>query len=167
MRAITKGLLLAAIQLALVLSIGGKLLVDRMTRPRGWALTGPVDPELPIRGRYLSLLLRAPARGFPTGEVKGHPEVRVWLQLEGDQIVAVPAKDGKGLRANIWVIRGQPMASVWEPLAYFIPEHVADPSRRASGEELWVEVTLPRKGSPRPIRLGVKKNGFLTPLDIR
>lgn len=31
--------------------------------------------------------------------------------------------------------------------------------------QLWAEVTLPRKGPPRPIRLGVKKGGLLTPLD--
>jgi hypothetical protein len=52
-------------------------------------------------------------------------------------------------------------------LAFFIPEHVADPSRRPAGEELWVEVTVPRRGSPRPIRLGVKKDGVLTPLALR
>ena len=53
-----------------------------------------------------------------------------------------------------------------EPLAYFIPEHVPDPSRRGPGEELWVEVTLPKKGPPRPILLGVKKNGVITPLAL-
>jgi hypothetical protein len=37
---------------------------------------------------------------------------------------------------------------------------------RAPGEELWVEVTLPRRGPPRPIRLAVKKDGVLTPLDL-
>ena len=53
-----------------------------------------------------------------------------------------------------------------EPLAYFIPEHVADPSRLAANEELWVEVTLPKKGPLRPIRLGVKRGGVLTPLQL-
>jgi hypothetical protein len=38
MSASRKGLLLAALQLALVLSLGGKLLFDRMTRPRVWVL---------------------------------------------------------------------------------------------------------------------------------
>jgi hypothetical protein len=52
------------------------------------------------------------------------------------------------------------------PVAFFIPEHVLDPSRRPAGEELWVEVTVPGKGPPRPIRLGVKKDGALTPLDL-
>jgi len=52
-----------------------------------------------------------------------------------------------------------------QPIAYFIPEHAADPSRRPPGEELWVEVTIPQRGAPRPIRLGVRKDGQLTPLD--
>ena len=54
-----------------------------------------------------------------------------------------------------------------EPVAFFIPEHVPDPSRRPREEQLWVEVTLPRSGPPRPIRLGVMKEGRLTPLDLR
>jgi hypothetical protein len=49
---------------------------------------------------------------------------------------------------------------------YFIPEHADDPSQRPFGEELWVEVTVPPTGPPRPIRLGIKKNGALTPLDL-
>jgi hypothetical protein len=54
-----------------------------------------------------------------------------------------------------------------QTLAFFIPGHVADPSRRPAGEELWVEVTIPRAGLPRPIRLGVKKDGQLEPLAVR
>ena len=34
------------------------------------------------------------------------------------------------------------------------------------GEELWVEVTLPKQGGPRPIRLAVKKDGVLAPLEL-
>jgi hypothetical protein len=60
----------------------------------------------------------------------------------------------------------QRMSVRQEPLVYFIPEHAPDPSRRAADEELWVEVTLPKKGPLRPIRLGVKKGGVLTPLPI-
>jgi hypothetical protein len=52
-------------------------------------------------------------------------------------------------------------------VVFFIPPDVPDPSRRPPGEELWVEVSLPKNGAPRPIRLGVKKNGNLTPLDLR
>jgi hypothetical protein len=52
------------------------------------------------------------------------------------------------------------------PVAFFIPEHIPDPSIRQPGEELWVELTVPRDGPPRPIRLGVRRNGVLMPIDI-
>jgi hypothetical protein len=58
-------------------------------------------------------------------------------------------------------------ARLAEPIAFFIPEHVPDPSVRPAGEELWAEVTLPREGPPRPIRLGVMKHGRLEPLAVR
>jgi hypothetical protein len=61
--------------------------------------------------------------------------------------------------------QGQKLAVLSKPVPFFIPEHIPDPSRRAPGEELWVEVTIPEKGPPRPIRLGVKKgSGPIVPL---
>ena len=106
------GFVVALLHVALVASLGAKLLYDRATRPREWVHVLPVDPDSPLRGRY------------------------VRLRIEGRH----------------------------DQLAFFIPEHVPDPSRRQPGEELWAELTLPRAGPPRPIRLGVKKNGVLTPL---
>ena len=52
-----KGLILAAFQCLLVLSLSGKLLYDRSTCPRVWVKTAQWDPNLPIRGRYLALRL--------------------------------------------------------------------------------------------------------------
>jgi hypothetical protein len=101
-----RGLILAAVHVALVAGLGGKLLYERHTLPREWVETQPVDPDLPLRGRYVQLRL---------------------------------VRDG-------------------EPVVpFFIPEHARDPSRRAPGESLWVEVTLPERGPPRPIRLGVRR----------
>jgi hypothetical protein len=57
-----KGLLLAAFQCLLALSVSGKLLYDRATCPRVWVKTARWDPNLPIRGRYLALRL-APESG--------------------------------------------------------------------------------------------------------
>lgn len=66
-----------------------------------------------------------------------------------------------------WVRRMSDGVTVLDqPLAFFIPERVPDPSIRQPGGELWVEVTLPKAGAPRPIRLGVKKDGVITPLDL-
>jgi hypothetical protein len=52
-----KGLILAAFQCLLALSLSGKLLYDRATCPRVWVKTAQWDPNLPIRGRYLALRL--------------------------------------------------------------------------------------------------------------
>ncbi len=126
MTRIQRGLILAAIECLLVLSVSGKLLYDRSTRPRVWVKTAPYDPSLPLRGRYLSLRL-LPEAGAP------------W-HAETDGAVVL----------------------------FFVPEHTLpfERTRGPQGPELWVEVTIPRSGPPRPIRLGLKQNGSLEPLSI-
>lgn len=70
--------------------------------------------------------------------------------------------------ARHWVVERRcgdsPCWQLANALAFFIPEKVPDPSRQPAGEALWVEVTVPPRGPPRPIRLGVMKKGSLTPL---
>lgn len=163
--ALRKGLIVAVVHVAIVSTLGAKLLVDRATRPRVWARTGPVDPNLPIRGRYVRLQVEVEPRGSLAAS---RPDTwnPVALQVDGDRLVAEPSGDSR-LYARIIPRDGRNVLVLTQPLAYFIPEHVADPSRRARDEELWVEVTIPKEGAPRPIRLGVKKHGVLTPLDLR
>jgi hypothetical protein len=162
-----KGFILAAIHLALVGSLGAKLLIDRAARPRVWARTGPVDPNLPIRGRYVQLRIEGRASGEASGSSDWAP---VTLRVDNGVLMfdRVDESAGSDLRARTTTATrdGERVVQLMQPLAYFIPEHVPDPSRRAPGEELWVEVTLPKAGPPRPIRLGVKKDGVLTPLDL-
>jgi hypothetical protein len=156
-----KGALLGAVQLAMILSLGGKMLIDRSNLPRIWVKVVPFDPNLPIRGRYVSLRVTAEARGFSSGFIYGTSK----LSVEDGKLVARPTEDSGGQMVN--VSGDPPVATLSEPIAYFIPEHVDDPSRRPPDEELWVEVTVPPKGPPRPIQLGVKKkDGVLAPLDI-
>jgi len=168
MRVSNKGLILAGLQLLLVASLGAKLLMDRATLPRAWAKATPYDPNLPIRGRYVSLRLEV--QPSPGVEPANYPENRAALRVENNRLVAVPARpgqDGVLITARRPQSPGAPAGVVLqEPVDFFIPEHVPDPSRRPRGEELWVEVTVPRKGPPRPIRLGVKKDGALTPLSL-
>ena len=159
-----KSLLVAALHVAIVSSLGAKLQVDRATRPRVWARAVPVDPNLPIRGRYVSL--RVEAALAPGMSVDPSPMFRVVPSVQDGRLVAMPASGSTGLWARTADRAGERVAVLNEPLAYFIPEHAADPSRLAPGEELWVEVTIPRAGAPRPIQLGVKKDGVLTPLDV-
>jgi hypothetical protein len=157
--ALRRGLIVALLHVALVAGLGAKLLIDRSTRPRVWARVAPVDPDLPIRGRYVRLRLEGFAEGLGPSD---------WAAVEAavrdQQLVFVPSSDS-GLSARVTTgTDGRRVATLHQALAYFIPEHGPDPSLRAPGEELWVEVTIPRRGPPRPIRLGVMKNGNLSPL---
>jgi hypothetical protein len=148
MTTLYRGLAVALIHSAIVLSVAGKYAFDRDRLPRVWAKTAPVDPNLPIRGRYVSLLLEVHAAD--NLDLGG----RAQLSIDNGKLIAKRA-DRDGLmvwkRGSFWVLT--------EPVAFFIPEHAADPSRRAPGEELWVEVSVPDRGMPRPIGLAVKKDG--------
>lgn len=169
MNALARGLIVAAVQILLVASIGAKFFYDRSQYPRVWAETAPFDPDLPIRGRYVSISVRVNTARAPVvegGELPGMYLAN--LEIYQDRLYAVEDESGRNWvgsmpcgEAKCWQLQ--------EPVAFFIPEDVADPSRRPEGETLWVEVTLPPKGPPRPIRLGVKKAGDaeVTPLELR
>ena len=170
MNTLTKGLVVGAAQVLLVASIGAKFLYDRVNYPRVWVETAPFDPDMPIRGRYVRIAVLVDARraSKPDDEAQiGGPDMFLGrLEVANDRLIAVEDADGRHWVSNARC--GETRCwQLGEPLAYFIPEHVADPSGRPAGETLWVEVTLPSKGAPRPIRLGVKKDGQLTPLEYR
>lgn len=127
MNSFRKGIIVGAVQCALVLSLTGKLFYDRATRPRIWVKTLPYDPNLPIRGRYLSLVL-APAAGA------------LYFDRTTNQRVV-----------------------------FFVPEHETEVDFvpfRPNAPELWAEITIPHKGPPRPIRLGLKKDGQIQPVQV-
>jgi hypothetical protein len=171
-----KGIVIAVLQVALVASLGAKLLYDRANLPRAWAQAVPYDPDLPIRGRYVSLQLAVDAGRV--AKVKADsawpPQQGVVLRADKGRLVADPV-EGKGRHdpgvryLRVISLQGdRKLVVLDQAIPFFIPEHIPDPSRRATGEELWVEVTIPGKGPPRPIRLGVSKDGGpIVPLELR
>lgn len=173
MSGMRKGLLLGGIQIALVLSLGGKLLYDRMTRPRVWVLSEVYDPELPVRGRYLRERLRLPTEGFTYREANQRNSRdsymnRQWAYLEvrNGQLIAKQQGSGPGEWIHLHKNNdGTIVGLSEEPVLVFISEHAEIPSLKA-GQEMWVEVTVPAQGPPRPIRIGIKKDGVLTPLKL-
>jgi hypothetical protein len=195
MKPLTKAIVVTLIQGVLVSSLGAKLLYDRSARPRAWFRAERYDPNLPIRGRYLNLQLevndprpleeiekkyksqfgaaerRAAAPALPSFlnfgwecgsiDVSSGTPLAVFDQSSApggcDNVSFVRQKNGEKL-----ILR------LAEPVLFFIPDTAQDPTHLASGEELWVLATIPRKGPPRPIALGIKKVGdtAVTPLNL-
>ncbi|MFN9643897.1 MAG: hypothetical protein ACK6BG_01955 [Cyanobacteriota bacterium] len=157
----SRGLLLAAVQVGVLIAVAGWMRIEEAIQPRGWVRTAPVDPDLPIRGRYVAFSLQVPAPALPAN---AH---RVILRVRDGRVVAAPVGPHDGNPQNALLTTGPqgPFAQLVQPLAFFLPEHGADPSQRGPGETLWAEVTLPRQGPPRPLRLGVERQpGRIEPL---
>jgi uncharacterized membrane-anchored protein len=146
-----RGIAVAVVQCLLTLSVFGKYAIDRERLPRVWAKAAPVDPNLPLRGRYLAIRLEVEAAPAQSVGGTGHLSIRDGrLFVERDDAPFDASTHVRIMRntANRWTLI--------EPVAFFLPEHAADPSRLAADKELWVEVSVPRKGPPRPIRLEVR-----------
>jgi len=174
MNSLQRGLIFAAIQIALVSSLGAKLLWDRGHLPRGWAETRGYDPNLIIRGRYanISLVVKADKVYPDVSQPQRTPLYRpygsqnVYLTVENGCVVANPTDQYTGLSASAPEWRdGEKLATLYPPVAFFLPEHAVDPTRAPRSTTLFVEVTIPRKGPPRPIRFGRNLNGTFTIID--
>lgn len=165
-RAQKASVLLGLIHVAIVGVVGAKFVVDRATYPRVWVQTVPFDPDLPIRGRYVRLNAVVEHLEPQGPQADAADWRRAALDVRDGRLAAIAAPEGRHVirRASCGERRCWVLA---EPLAYFIPEHVRDPSLREPGEELWVEVTVPPQGAPRPIALGVKRGEALQPLELR
>ena len=161
-----RGLILAGAQLALVASLAAKYAMDRARLPRVWVQTVAYDPNLPIRGRYLSVRLRV-----STEDVYGRPwnfSGDVTLNVRDGHLVANPTYHPTGLHVSHRTTnREAQVTALMEPVAFFLPEHAVDPSVRSAGEELWMEVTVPKTGPPRPIQLAIKRGESFTPLGMK
>ena len=108
-----KGLMVALLHVAIVSSLGVKLVADRASYPRVWARTAPVDPNLPIRGRYVRLRIEAEAGPglalerpapvvYPNGATwtPPAPSMPVALSVTGERLVAMPASGWRRLSAR-------------------------------------------------------------------
>ena len=158
MRAPSRSVVLAIVQTLILSSVAAILLIERAVWPRVWVKTALVDVRTPPRGRYVRLRI----------EIEGDSELRgrqVTLGVREGRMVATQAAIPGGIR----VLRdpGLPpeelSLQVDPPLTVFLPAQLTVPWPRPADEEVWAEVTVPSHGLPRPIRLGLKKNGVLTP----
>jgi hypothetical protein len=145
-----RALVLLTLHLGIALVVAGKLAWDRATLPRVWARTIPLDPDDPFRGRYVRLWVDALDRrnGDSAETARG-----VEFFVTDGQLAVREAGRWRGFLPWLPPPAGARGVVVSEPMAFFIPEHGPDPSRPESGRELWVEVTVPPRSLPRPIRV--------------
>jgi len=178
-----RAIALLVIQCLLVSSIAAKYLYERKTRPRVWVRARQYDPNLPMRGRYLALTALVDACSLPrdadsaikSNDNNGREIISSW-----EWRVRTVARDGKlvaedarkvVLRSNtqkVWLPAEQPCDRVplIPPVDFFIPSTAQTPFLWQQDQELWMEVTVPAAGPPRPIQLAISKNGEWKPLHL-
>ena len=178
----SRGVVLLVVQLVLVLSIAGKYVYERKVCPRVWVRTAQIDPDLPFRGRYLALRLAVDACGLPHDEAASlarrglspiyanewrwrvKPEAR-----EGKLIAVLAGDDVRPESTEVLTQTGErcDRAALMEFADFFIGDHAKGPFPLKANEELWVEVTVPPSGPPRPIQLAISSDAGFKPLVIR
>ena len=173
MNRMTRGLILAGIQLAIVAGLGAKLAFDRARLPRAWGQKcGHMIRVCQFGDDIFLCSLLCLCNRQPDNWVAGGPDTRihaisrlVWFRwMENCRQLKAESKRGFWCR----VAAGLPTdAMIIEPVVFFLPERADHPLRMARGGELWAEVTIPKKGPPRPIRLAVKNGGRFTPLEVK
>jgi hypothetical protein len=181
---------LLIVQVALVSCIAAKHLYQRRTCPRAWTRAAAYDPQLVMRGRYLSLQLTADGCGStlpsagqaefprnPDGTVAsprykvrgiGAIQFQAKLVVEKDRLVAIRLPEITESRVG-QMVSVQPGSSceslrVVQPVNFYVAEHAQSPLPLKQGDELWIEVTVPPKGPPRPLQLALKQQGAWRPL---
>jgi hypothetical protein len=102
--ALQKGIVVGALQCAVVLSLAGKLFYDRETCPRVWVPVERRDPEMPIRGRYLALRLEPEADSPWRGTLAGKNVVF----FVPEQLTEVEKSGARRLWAEVTIPRSGP-----------------------------------------------------------
>lgn len=180
---------LLVFQTVIVSSVALKYLYQRATCPRVWTRTAAYDPSLVMRGRYLSLQLMVDGcgstlpsaknaqyprnvEGVPSGNFNINAPQTVWFQarlaVKGNKLTVIRVTESETSAASQTVSAppGIPcdQMRLSNPVDFYIAEHANDPTWLKRGQELWIEVTVPPKGPPRPLQLALKDNGVWKPL---
>jgi hypothetical protein len=190
MRLAKTSIALLIFQLAIVSSIAAKYFYQRATCPSVWTKAAAYDPSLVMRGRYLSLQLTVDGCGstLPSAKQAQFPrnldgvaggttfsvrspetvQFQATLAVKDNKLIAIrlqdPENSNSGQTVAAWPGATCDALRLAEPVDFYIPEHANDPTFLKPGQELWIEVTVPPKGPPRPLQLALKENGAWKPL---
>lgn len=155
-----RSLLLAGVHALLVLLVWGNYEWGKNTLPRAWTKAAPYDPYDLLRGRYVRLTLFAKSDGSVLSEKDYQTQGQLFSENGQLHIRKADCCQLFGPSAS------QPgYVLLQAPVSFFISEAVEDPSNLKAGDELWVELSIPPKGPPRPLHLARKtKEGAWIPL---
>lgn len=172
-------IILLAVQLTIISIVPAWFFCQRWTCPRVWTRTRMWDPYIQMRGNYLDVHLTVNACGnaFPPEDVfKGVPTATV--EIPGSFPAELIVKENRLFATRVpdigvdssrvtvlaplrWSCDALPLQ---DAVSFYIPEHKQGWDLTEPGLELWVEVTVPPKGPPRPIQLALKEGGAWKPL---
>jgi hypothetical protein len=173
-KTIRPGLILFFVQLVLVLSVAGKYLYERQTRPRVWTRATQFDPNLPLRGRYLALQLLLDSCSLPQDAghaIRPYPgshpfwQWNVSLAAENGKLVPIVAPQGRET-LTLFAGRACDRATLSNQELLFIPDRARIPLPLQEGQDLWVEVTVPASGPPRPVQIALSGAAGFHPLKL-
>ncbi len=177
-------LILLAVQLFFVLSVAGKYLYERETCPRIWARATEIDPDQPLRGGYLALLLLIDACSLPQDQKhfvssykypyeraqKGYWTWDVVLTATNGRLTPQledrPKDPDNVQRITLSADKPCNNVPVTADEEFFILDRAKDPFPLHSDQELWVEVTIPPSYPPRPIQLALSSKAGFQPLKL-
>jgi hypothetical protein len=164
---VVSGLVIAAVHAAIVLSLGVQAAIGRDRLPRAWAQAAAGARSNRVHGRYITLNL------VPVTDAGLKPRV----DLINDRTVArrtpiaLEARDGRLLahaavasRVDLVRVNTSESGMIGDRLDYFLPPGAPDPMPLLGAGQLWVEASVPAQGPPRPLRLGVMRNGRIEPI---
>lgn len=115
------------------------------------------SPNFTVRGSKVAELQTRLAVSFSARlEVKNNRLLAFRLPNEGD------ARNGQYVTAGPGTVCDAMHLS--EPVNFYVAEHASTPLPLKAGEELWMELTVPPKGPPRPLQLAVKRGSQWMPL---
>ena len=157
-RTLTRALVLALVQAALVGLVGVVAVVDRARLPRAFVEVVPWSAS-PVEGRYMVGQVEMPASPdwkVPVAAGPGGytPHAMADVTVRNGQLVAVP---GRRYPVDAVTSGGAPVAPrvrLIQPVRLYL--EAGAPSPFARGGSRWIEVSLPPKGLPRPIQLAAR-----------
>ena len=156
-----KSLAVAIIHAAIVLSVWANYAWQQRNLPRAWTKAVPYDPYDLLRGRYVQIRITTlvdPGTHPDGGAGKGR------LFVQGGRLHLQPAE------CCVLFLSGRlngAEVTLTDPVRFYIPEGIPDPSRLEPGDELWVELSVPADAAPRPVQLArKKKDGSWLPMRL-